>query len=76
MARKQRWKLKVGMGMEAAEGDPTSPITVLTKKKRGASLTSSYDEEKATMNIALEWLLPSHDAAAVCIDRPSLLNAI
>ncbi len=39
-------------------------------------MTSSYDEEKAAMCMALEWLSPSHVAAAFCTDSQSLLKAI
>ncbi len=40
------------------------------------AFTSSYDEEKAAMRMALEWPLPSHAAAAICTDSQSLLKAI
>ncbi len=45
-----------GAGMVVTEGDPANPTTLLTKQQRGAAITSSYDEEKAVMRMALEWL--------------------
>ncbi len=32
--------------------------------------------EKAVMRMTLEWLLPSHAAAAICTESQSLLKAI
>ncbi len=62
--------------MVVTEGDPANPRTLLTKQQRGAASTSSYDEEKAAMLMALEWFSPSHAAAAICTDSQSLLKAI
>ncbi len=62
--------------MVVTEGDPDNPTTLLSKQQRGAAFTSSYDEEKAAMRMALEWLLPSHATAAICTDSQSLLKAI
>ncbi len=62
--------------MVVTEGDPANPTTLLTKQQRGAAFTSSYGEEKVAMRMALEWLLPSHAAAAICTDSQSLLKAI
>ncbi len=56
--------------------DPANPKNHLTKQQRGAAITLSYDEEKAAMRMALEWLSPSHAAAAICTDSQSLLKAI
>ncbi len=67
--------LNGGAGMVVTEGDPANPPTLLTKQERGAAITSSYDEEKATMRMALEWLSPSHAAAAICTDSQWLLKA-
>ncbi len=61
--------------MVVTKGDPANPTTLLTKQKRGTAFTSSYEEEKAAMRMALEWLLPSHAAAAICTDSQSLLKA-
>ncbi len=62
--------------MVVTEGDPANSTTLLTKQQRGAAFTSSYDEEKAAMHMALEWLLPSHAAATICTGSQSLLKAI
>ncbi len=62
--------------MVVTEGDPTNPPTLLKKQQRGTAFTSSYDEEKAAMRMALEWLLPSHAAVAICTDIQLLLKAI
>ncbi len=43
--------------MVVTEGDPARTTTLLTKQQREAAFTSSYDEEKAAMRMALEWLL-------------------
>ncbi len=45
---------KFGAGMVVTEGDPANPTTLLTKQQRGTAVTSSYDEEKAVMRMALE----------------------
>ncbi len=55
-----------GAGMVVTEGDPANPTILLTKQQRGAAITSPYHKEKAAMRMALQWLLPSHDAAAIC----------
>ncbi len=62
--------------MVETEGDPANPTTLLMKQKHRAAFTTSYDEEKAAMRMALEWLLPSHEASAICTDSQSLLKAI
>ncbi len=46
--------LKGGGGLVVTEGDPANPKTLLTKKQHGAAFTSSYDEEKAAIHMALE----------------------
>ncbi len=62
--------------MVVKEGDPANRTTLLTKKQRGAAFTSSYNEEKATMRMALERLLPSYADAGICLDSQSLLKAM
>ncbi len=62
--------------MVVTEGDPANPTALLTKQQRRAASTSSYDEEKEAMRVALEWLLPSNAVAAICTDSQSLLKAI
>ncbi len=61
--------------MVVTEGDPASPTILFAKQQRGPAFTSSYDEQKAAMRMALEWLLPSHAATAICTDSQSLLKA-
>ncbi len=53
------------------QGNGGNIMTLLTKQQRGAAITSSSDEEKAVMRMALEWLLPSHAAAATAEQRIS-----
>ncbi len=65
--------LSGGTGMAVTEGDPANPTTLLTKQQRGSAINSSYDEEEAAMRMALECLLPSQAAAAICTDSQSLL---
>ncbi len=57
-----------------ATDDPANPTTLLTKQQRGAALTSSYDEEKTTMRMTLEWLLPAQEAVAIRTASQSLLK--
>ncbi len=68
--------LNSGAGVVTKEGYPATPPALLTTQRRGAAITSSYDENKAAMHIAIEWLLPSHAAATICTDSQSLLIAI
>ncbi len=46
------------------------------KQQREASISSSYDEERAAMRMALEWPLPSYTAIAICTGSQSLLKTI
>ncbi len=62
--------------MVVTEGDTANPTTLLTRQQSGAAITSSYDEEKAALRIALEWLSPSHAAAVICTDSQSFIKAI
>ncbi len=68
--------LKCDAGMVVIEGDAANPTTHLTKRQRGATFTSSYDEKKAAMRMAHEWLSPSHATTTICTDSQSLLKAI
>ncbi len=52
------------------------PMILLMKKQYGADITMSYDDEKAVMCMALEWLLSSREVVAICIESKSLLKAI
>ncbi len=60
--------------MVVTEGDPANPTTFFTKQQRELAITSSYDEEKATMRMAFEWLFPSNVAAVICTDSKSRLE--
>ncbi len=41
--------------MAATTGDSADPVIIHTSKTRGAELTSSYEEEKAALLLALDW---------------------
>ncbi len=41
--------------MVATVGDPADTVIIHTSKVRGAELTSSYEEEKAALPLALGW---------------------
>ncbi len=41
--------------MVATTGDPADPVIIHTSKARAAELTSSYEEEKAALLLALDW---------------------
>ncbi len=68
--------LSGGAVVVVTEGDPANPMTLFTKQQRGTTITSSYDEEKVAMRMALEWFSPYHAAAVICTDSQSLLTAI
>ncbi len=44
-----------GAAMVATVGDPADTVTFYTSKARGAELTSSYEEDKAALLLALDW---------------------
>ncbi len=54
--------------MAVLEGDPVNSTALLTMQQRGAAIVLPYNEKKAAMRMALEWLWPSHAAAAIGID--------
>ncbi len=54
-----------GAGMVATEGGPANSATLLRKQAHETVIISLFDEEKATMPMALEWLLPSLEAVAI-----------
>ncbi len=43
-----------GADMVTTTGDPADPVIIHTSKARGAELTSSYEEEKAALLLALD----------------------
>ncbi len=65
-----------GAAMVVTVGDPANHTALLKKRQCEATFTSSRDEEKTVMRMALGWLLPSHAAAAICADSESLFKAI
>ncbi len=44
-----------GAAMIPSTGDPTDLVIIHTSKARGTELTSSYEEEKAALLLALDW---------------------
>ncbi len=65
--------LSCGTGIVLTEGEPEKPTTILMKQKRGTVITSLYDEEKAAIYMAFEWIFPSHATLAICTDiQPTL----
>ncbi len=64
-----------GAAMVVTEGDPANHTALLKKRQCEATFTTSCDEEKAVMRMALGWRLPSHAAAAICADSESLFKA-
>ncbi len=64
--------------MVATRGDPADPEIIHMSKARGVELTSSYEEEKAALLLALDWarancpterIATSNRADAVLLDR-------
>ncbi len=64
--------------MVATTGDPADPVITHTSKARGAELTSSYEEEKAALLLALDWAKANcpTERISICFDSQSLLKAI
>ncbi len=56
-------------------GDPADPVIIHTSKVRGAGLTSSYEEEKAALLLALDWARANCPTERISICQ-SLLKAI
>ncbi len=61
--------------MVVTEGKPANPTTLLAKQQRGAAFTSSYDEEKAAICMALECILLSQATLAIYTDTQLTLKA-
>ncbi len=61
--------------MVATVGDPADPVIIHTSKARGAELTSSYEEEKAALFLALDWARANCPTERISIfsDSQSLL---
>ena len=58
-------------------GPAASPLVIETLSERGRKFTSSYEEEKAAMMIAAEWM-QHHEARRklICTDSQSLTQAL
>ncbi len=58
--------------------DPADPTILHRSHLRGAAFTSSFADEAAAMQLALEWATANHleHSLTICTDRQSLLMAI
>ncbi len=58
-------------------GDPADPTILHQSHFRGAAFTSSFAEEVAAMQLALNWSITNHPeySLAICTDSQSLLKA-
>ncbi len=59
---------------EATVGVPDDPVFTHTSKVRGAELAYSYEEEKSTLLLALEWARAN--CISICSDSQALLKVI
>ncbi len=59
-------------------GDPADPTILHQSRLRGAAFTSSFAEEAAAMQLALEWATTNHpdSSLTICTDSQSHLKAI
>ncbi len=59
-------------------GDPADPIILHQSPLRSAEFTSSFVEEAAAMQRALEWATTNHPeySLTICTDSQSLLKGI
>jgi len=60
-------------------GTPSHPHVVETIKKKGRPLTSSYEEEKAAMEIAVTWIesnIKNNSKVLICTDSQSLCQTL
>ena len=66
-----------GSAAVITRGQPSIPEEIEVLMKKGASLTCSFDEEAAAMNLAMDWLEQNHPESAVIItDSQSLCQAL
>ncbi len=65
-----------GAGVIVTCGDPADPTILHRCHLRGAAFTSSFAEEAAAMQIALEWANHPEHSLPICTDSQSLLKAI
>ena len=61
-------------------GSPTQPTIVSTIKIKGRVFTSSYEEETAAMEAALQWIYTNANSVQtsifICTDSQSLCEAL
>ncbi len=67
-----------GAAMVATVGGPADPVIIHTSKAREAELTSSYEEEKAALLLALDWARANcpTERISICSGSQALLKAI
>ena len=67
-----------GAAAVVTTGSARYPIELEVLQKKGSRYTCSYDEEKAAMNIALDWMLENSRSsdAVICSDSQSLVISI
>ncbi len=67
-----------GAGVIVTRGDPAAPTILHPSHLRGAAFTSSFAEEAAAMQVAMEWATTNHPESSltICTDSQSLLKAI
>ena len=71
--------LEGGAGVVVTHGDPSDPEVLERITVKGAPRTSSYEEEVAAMNAALDWIgdnCDSSDEVTICTDSLSLCQAL
>ncbi len=66
-----------GAGVIVTRGDPTDPTILHQSHLRDATFTSSFAEEAAAMQLALEWATTNHPeySLTICTDSQSLIKA-
>ncbi len=67
-----------GAGVNVTFDDPAAPTILHQSHLRGAAITSSFAEEAAAMQAAMEWATTNHPeySLTICTDSQSLLKAI
>ncbi len=67
-----------GAGVIVTCDDPADPTILRQSHLHGAAFTSSFAEEAAAMQIALEWATANYpeNSITICTDSQSLLKAI
>ena len=67
-----------GAAVVITSGPARSPTVIEVWKRRGSPLTSSFEEEKEAMSMAVQWIISneSEDTVVICSDSQSLLKAI